>query len=210
MGRAELQKEYRERLLADPQQAAADWAWLWYLKELYAFNASPGIFELCQAGPKARALANAWGFVKEELSERELFDALIVETGNPYAANLLGAGIIDTDLSQSRDFVALCQEMGLEAVKALRPLLLLRPEARTCEAVATPTATLWLQFVDMTHELARLPRVRELKEVMRIDHPQEEGIRDSDDFTTYMLTDKEREDLKRDLEITAAAIERGR
>jgi hypothetical protein len=203
MGRPELEKEYQERLLADPEQTTVDWAWLWFLKALHTFDGTPAIYELCQKDPKDRALMNSWSFVHGKLSERGLYNALIAEAGEPYAASLLGAEITGSDLREDERYQELMREMALQAVKALRPLVGLTQGPDACLAIALPTATLWLQFVDSTHALARLPRVRELKETMHLDHLLEKEIRESDDFTAYVLTDKEREDLKRDLEISS-------
>lgn len=210
MGRLEeLRAEYAKRLDAlDPpgDQKGSDWAWLWFCRERYALDGFPFIFELCQKDPKDHGLANIWQVSKELITDRELFDRLRSETADLYVENLRRAGVLSVDIRERPDYLALTRELALEGVKACRPLRGLpqvnldgRPPAATCAAVATAAATIWLRFVDEIHRIEKRPRVRELTDVMSVLSTQEREIRESDDFTAYALTDRERAALERDL-----------
>lgn len=204
MGRIEeLKEEYQKRAeeidpLREPERVQL--LWLWYLRERWHNDEKPSIFEFLQHQPKNSGLAKFCAYAEGELTDRELFD-VVHETANRYVEILFNAGLLSEDLRGDPEYLAMMEEVALEAVKACRPL---RGTAKLDECVVDPEApTIWWRFVDQLHFMAGLPRVRAIREVMPTMTDGERALLDSDDFAGYALTDRERDALKRDLGLAA-------
>lgn len=207
----DLRAEYRTRLaridLRDKE--AVDWTWLWLQRQLYAYDHSPGIFALCQQGPKAEGLKNIFRYVREEITERELYDLLYSDTAVAYVRTLCEAGVLDADCTDVERFKVLAKEVVLEGVKAFRPLRGVQWDPRRDECpVAHAAATIWLRYVELVHAMLERPSVHDLIDVMIPGSAPELEILVSDDFAEYELTDREREDLERDLGLPISRLVR--
>ena len=205
--REEIEESYTTRLqeMEDQDaQAELELIWLWYCKERYALDGLPEIFRLCQRTPKQNGLNIIWSYAREGVTDRELYNALRLDTADLYVWNLLRAAVLATDIRADAAYLSLAKEVVLEGVKACRPLcgavLSLDPAACT---VAEAAATIWLRFVDQIHSMARLTCVSGLTDVMDCISPEERALVKSNDFAGYALSDLERAELERDLDLSA-------
>lgn len=203
-----LEDEYQKRVQAIDARKDPDLVgltYIWYLREKWRDDGTAGIFEPLQHWPKARGLTNLTDYVKGELTDRQLFDLMLSETIEPYVSGLISAGIVSGDFLRDPEYVDMIQEVRLEGVKACRPLSgMWTPGPGEC-VVALEAATIWLRFIDQLHGMLELPLVQDLRgKVMRPMSEPEAALLESNDFTAYALTDREREDLKRDLGLPTA------
>jgi hypothetical protein len=185
------------------------WHWLWYAKERWAADGLTEIYRLTQKGPKDNGLSNIWAYARGKLTDKELFVSFRAETADLYVGNLLGAGVIAKDFRTDAAYLQMTEETAMEGIKACRPLVGCVPEFPVPEElcpVALAAGATWLHFIDLFHAWVHLPRVWDLRDTMMLPSQEEKDMVEANDFTVFALTDKERVDLKKDLQLTVARM----
>ena len=189
----DLKKEYAERVKGT-DQLATDLHWIWYLREKYKLDDAKDVFFEIQKTPFVHGLTNILEYLRDKgMTHKQFYNAIKVDAAALYGQQLFDNGLVTSAPDQA--FIDITEDTALECINVFSPQKGMDLSGSVCPPeMSHPASVTWFRFLERSHALYHLPPVNDMASSLRADNLVQQNVLESNDFTAYIMTAKERED----------------